>query len=98
MRDEAVQFFDTAARNYLEDEIAGIKTDLLTSTIVAEVRAAGGFWRQLAMQVITAIIAPLIIGLLIVAALTYDREAPTTGGIMGRLRSSPAQPAPEPGK
>jgi hypothetical protein len=94
MREEAIQFFDTAARNYLEEEIAGIRDEALRSSVIAEVKAAGGFWRQLAMQVITAILAPLIIGLFILAALTYDREAPTAGGIMGKFRSTPAQPAP----
>lgn len=94
MRQEAVQFFDGAARRYLEDEIAEAQQEVLRSALVREVRAAGSFWRQLAMALATAILAPIIIGGIIAFALTYDRVNPTFGSISGRLQS-PGSPTPE---
>ena len=95
MRQEAIQFFDTAARGYLQDEIAAGKDEVLRSALIREVRAAGSFWKQLSIALVTAILAPLIIGAVIAFALTYDRIAPTLGGISGRLQPSPSQRAPE---
>lgn len=85
MRQEAIQFFDTAAREYLSEEMEAAKKAVLEETVIREVKAAGGFWRQLAMQVITAVLAPLFIGLIIAAALLYDRNAPTISGITERI-------------
>lgn len=86
MREEAIQFFDTAARTYLADEMEAARKDVFQDTVIREVKAAGGFWRQLAMQVITAILAPLLIGLVIAAALLYDRGGPTISGIADRIQ------------
>src|SRR5688572_6417340 len=37
MRDEAVQFFDNAARQYLSDEIAGLEASIRQEAIITEV-------------------------------------------------------------
>ncbi len=91
MREEAVQFFDTAARAYLSEEIDVAKKEVREETIIREVRAAGGFWRQLAMQMITAVLAPLLIGLIIAAAILYDKNTPRITDITDRIN----KPAPE---
>lgn len=87
MRQEAVQFFDQAARRYLEEEIAEGQEEVLRSALIREVRAAGAFWKQMAIALATAILAPVIIGGMVAFALTYDRIAPTLGGIVGRLQT-----------
>jgi hypothetical protein len=43
IRKQAVDFFDEAARTYLEDEIATAKQQALESAIVQKVQAAGAF-------------------------------------------------------
>lgn len=62
MRKQAVDLFDVAARNYFRDEMEAADERALSSAIVAQVRSAGAFWKQLAMALITAIVAPLILG------------------------------------
>jgi hypothetical protein len=42
MRQQAIQFFDTAARRYLAEEIEEGRQEALRSALVREVRAAGG--------------------------------------------------------
>jgi hypothetical protein len=96
MREEAVRFFDFAARAYLEGEMEAAKRAVFQDTIIREVKAAGGFWRQLAMQLITAITAPVLIGLIIAAALLYDRSNPTIGNISDRLQPPKAVPTAPP--
>lgn len=86
MRQEAIQFFDNAARRYLDEEIADGKEEVLRSALIREVKAAGSFWKQLAIALVTAILAPLIIGAVIAFALTYDRIAPSINAISGRLQ------------
>lgn len=96
MRGEAIQFFDAAAREYLSEEMEALKKEIFNDTVIKEVQAAGGFWRQLAMQLITAIAAPVIIGLIIAAALLYDRTNPTIGAISERFQPPKASAAPTP--
>lgn len=96
MRQEAVQFFDGAARRYLEEEIAEGQEEVLRSALIREVKAAGSFGRQMAIALATAILAPLIIGGVIAFALTYDRAVPTLSGISERLQAKGTEP-PKPG-
>jgi hypothetical protein len=97
MRGEAIQFFDAAAREYLAEEMEALKKEIFNDTVVKEVKAASGFWRQLAMQLITAIAAPVLIGLIIAAALLYDRSNPTISTISDRIQppkaTGPSPPA-----
>lgn len=91
MREEAARFFDAAAREYLREEMQADRERAVASSIVAEVRAAGAWWRQLAIALATSILAPIIIGGMIAAALTYDRTAPTPTDLSRRL-APPAGP------
>lgn len=92
MREEAVRFFDKAARAYLADEIEDLKTQVFQDTIIREVKAAGGFWRQLALAVIGAVLSPLIIGLIIASALLYDKWYPTIGSVSDHAKPSVTTP------
>lgn len=55
MRQKAADLFDAAARAYMRDEIEGIQERALNSAIVAEVKAAGVWWKQFLMAVAMAI-------------------------------------------
>ena len=92
MREEAARLFDEAARTYLSDYIAEEKRLAIERSIVAEVKASGGFWRQMSIALMTAILAPLIIGAMIAAALTYDKLTPTASEVAKTLQR-PADPA-----
>jgi hypothetical protein len=81
MRNEAAGFFDTAAREYLEDEIEAAKRGVLDAEILKEVKAGGNFWRQIWIALVTAILAPLIIGGRIAAAIAYNDRFPTIDAI-----------------
>jgi hypothetical protein len=94
MREEAARVFDSSARKYLFNDIEAQKQEAVRTSILAEVKAAGSFWRQLATALITAILAPLIIGGVIVAALTYDHFAPLTSDVAKRLGAPPASQVP----
>ncbi|RVU13233.1 hypothetical protein [Methylobacterium oryzihabitans] len=80
MRSRAASFFDVAARAYMADEIEEARQETLKSAVVREVKAAGNFWRQLFIATATAIIAPVIIGLIVVAALRSEAVIPTITG------------------
>jgi len=77
MRLKAARYFDTAARDYLMAEIEQGKKDVLESSIVKEVKAAGSFWRQIGIAVLTAVLAPIIIGGVIAAFFAYNEVFPT---------------------
>jgi hypothetical protein len=83
MRAKAFEFFDTAARDYLADEIEAARQEALRSAIVTEVKASGGFWRQLSLALITAVLAPIIIGGVIALSLIYNDWFPTVRAISG---------------
>jgi hypothetical protein len=101
MRDEAARFFDIAARDYLSGEVEAAKKAVFEDTIIREVKAAGGFWRQLALALIAAVLAPILIGAIIASALLWDRTAPTITAISEKMQpsakstqpSEPKQPA-----
>jgi len=98
MREDAARLFDKAARQYLADEIEQHKRNAVRDSILVEVKSAGAFWKQMAIALVTAILAPLIIGAMIAAALTYDRVAPTATAlsqhILGRQSQPPAVSSP----
>ncbi|MGX7708864.1 hypothetical protein [Methylobacterium sp. Gmos1] len=89
MRIRAASFFDVAARAYMADEIEQARQDTLKSAVVREVKAAGNFWRQLFIAMVTAIMAPVIIGLIVVAALRSEAFVPSIAGTKDRLQSPP---------
>jgi hypothetical protein len=76
MREKAATFFDTAAREYLRDEIAAGKQQVLESEIVNRVRAAGAFWKQLVIALVTAVLTPILLGAVIGGILTYNQVVP----------------------
>lgn len=84
--DEAATYFDGAARSYLRSEIDGLRDQLLETEIVRQVRAASGWWRQLAIALMTAILAPLLIGAVIVFALAYGTALPSLVDLSAGLR------------
>lgn len=98
MREEAARFFDNAARAYLSEEIENLKKQVFQDTIIREVKAAGGFWRQLALAVIGAVLSPLIIGLIIASALLYDKWYPTISRVADHTKPSVTAPPSSPPK
>ncbi|WP_342167148.1 hypothetical protein [Methylobacterium sp. SD21] len=93
MRRRAATFFDAAARSYMAVEIEQIGQDLLRTFVVREVKAAGSFWRQFAIALLTAILAPLLIGLVVVAALRSEDYMPTIKGTKDAVQSGSNQPS-----
>jgi anti-sigma-K factor RskA len=87
MRIRAASFFDVAARAYMAEEIEQARQDTLKSSVVKEVKAAGNFWRQLFIATVTAIMAPVIIGLIVVAALRSEAFVPSIAGTRDKLQS-----------
>ena len=86
MRVRAASFFDIAARAYMAEEIEQARQDTLKSAVVREVKAAGNFWRQLFIATVTAIMAPVIIGLIVVAALRSEAFVPSIAGTKDMLQ------------
>jgi hypothetical protein len=86
MRERAAQLFDAASWQYLRPKIEVDREDFLRKSILTEVRAAGALWRQLFFSVVAAILTPLILGVVIVAALTYEKVMPTAGEVSQMLR------------
>ncbi|WP_375459897.1 hypothetical protein [uncultured Enterovirga sp.] len=83
MRTQAAGFFDAAARSYLADEIEARERLALQDAIVREVKTAGAFWRQFAIALLTSILAPIIIGGVIAAALVYNDRFPSLRDLSG---------------
>lgn len=77
MRLKAARYFDAAAREYMRAEIEQGKKDVLETSIIKEVKAAGSFWRQIGIAILTAVLAPIIIGGIIAAFLAYNEIFPT---------------------
>ena len=84
-REDAARLFDSAARSYMAEEIEREKQRAVRESILNEVRAAASWWRQTGIALITAILAPLIIGSLIVGALWYDQLMFTATDVVHRL-------------
>ncbi|WP_349371566.1 hypothetical protein [Salinarimonas sp.] len=83
---EAMSFFDLSARDYLRGEIEQMREHILHTEIVRQVRAVSGWWRQLAIALMTAILAPLLIGAVIVSALAYGTALPSLVDLSAGLR------------
>lgn len=77
MMDSAVEFFDNAARAYLADELASRHDKAFQSTLVAAVTKGLSFKRQLGLALLTSILSPVILGLLLVSIVNYDRWFPS---------------------
>jgi len=93
MRQKAADLFDAAARAYMRDEIEGIEERALNSAIVAEVKAAGVWWKQFLMALAMAILAPLILGAVIVFGNWFSLY-PTPSDFAHRIEPpAPAAPA-----
>lgn len=97
MRQKAADLFDAAARSYMREEIEGLEERALNSAIVAEVKAAGVWWKQFLMALTMAILAPLILGGIIVFGNGYSRY-PTPSDFAHRIEppAPPAGPAQPP--
>lgn len=98
LRQKAVDVFDTAARDYMRDEVEAAKEQALNSAIVREVKAAGVWWKQLLMALAMAILAPLILGAVIVFGdrfSHYPTPAEVARALAGQTPAG-APPAPEP--
>lgn len=94
MRTQAAGFFDAAARSYLADEIEARERMALQDAIVREVKTAGAFWRQFAIALLTSILAPIIIGGVIAAALVYNDRFPSIRDVSG-VSNPPATDRPK---
>lgn len=98
MRSRAAGTFDVAARNYMADEIDTARQETLQGAVVREVRAAGSFWRQLFIALATAILAPVIIGVIVVAALRSEDVIPTITGSKNTMAPKSETPNTPPQK
>ncbi len=106
MRQKAADLFDAAARTYMREEIEGIQERALNSAIVAEVKAAGVWWKQFLMALAMSILAPLILGAVIVFGHGFSlyptptdfahRIDPSAGEAPPSPAAKPAQPPPSP--
>ena len=85
MREEAARLFDATARRYLAPVMEEQTAKAINESILAEVKSAGSVWRQALIALIMAILAPVIIGGVIAAVLTYDRNAPSATEVLHRL-------------
>jgi hypothetical protein len=90
MREKAAALFDDAARRYLADEIERQRQDAVDSSILAAVRSASAFWKQAALALLTATLAPIILGGMILGARYYDLFYPTASAV-----SRAAPPGPD---
>lgn len=68
MRSSAESFFIEAANVYFQDRLEAEREAILRSAIVSEVKAAGAWWKQVGIALLTTIVSPLIIGVVIAAA------------------------------
>jgi len=95
MRNQSGEFFDVSARAYMADDVEAARQQTLQSAIVKEVKAAGSAWRQLVIAMATAIAAPVIIGLIVVAALKSEDIIPTIKGIAGQKQEATQSDKPK---
>ncbi len=74
MRSSAEAFFVEAASAYFEERMEAERQEILRSAIVSEVKAAGALWKQIAIALLTAVLAPIVIGLIIAAFYFFDKS------------------------
>ena len=96
MRSSAESFFVEAANAYFEDRLEAEREAILRSAIVSEVKAAGAWWKQVGIALLTTIVSPLIIGMVIAAAYFYDKSMFTPTSIADHFKP-PAQDSTSPG-
>lgn len=77
MMDAAVEFFDNAARAYLADELATEQEKTFQGTLVKTVTQGLSFKRQLGLSLLSSILSPIILGLILVSIVNYDRWFPS---------------------
>ena len=95
MRVNAERFFLAAADEYLEQQLTVEREAMLRSAIVSEVRSAGDWRRQLGMALLTATVAPLILGGVIYAIALYSAYVTPTD-VARRLHLPGAEQPPTP--
>jgi hypothetical protein len=87
-RGEAERFFVEAADAYFEDQLDIERDTILRSAIVSEVKAAGAFWKQFAIALLTAVLAPLLLGAVISLAILYDKGMFSATSVSERIVGS----------
>ena len=95
-RETAARLFDAAAKVYMTPEIDRQKKDAVDQSILRELKRANVWWKQIGVALITAILAPLIIGAVIVAARSYDLFMPTATDMSKKLQTPLAPERHEP--
>jgi hypothetical protein len=100
-RERAAQFFDESARLYLADEFEEARKKAIDEAIVSSVqsavttiKSAGNFWKQAGLAMVTAVLAPVIIGAIIVAAGAYDHFMVTPTKFSDALGGDKVAPQP----
>lgn len=91
MRIGAQGFFVEAANSFFEDRLEAERAEILRSAVVREVKSASAWWKQLVMALITAIVAPLILGGLLAAGYFWSL-LPSPGDLANRLRPHQVEP------
>ena len=69
--DTAVEFFDNAAREYLASELATEHDKTFQTKLLEQVTKASSLRRQLGIAIITAVLTPIILGVVIVGIVAY---------------------------
>lgn len=92
LRQKAITFFDTAARDYLRDEMSLARQQAIEEEIVTRVRAASAWWRQFAIAVITAVLTPIILGAILASILAYNKGFHVLGRETQNLQSGGTEP------
>ena len=64
--------------------IQQVREDAINSAVVSQVKAVSSVWRQLGIALLTAILAPVLLGAIIVFGLTYEEWFPTIRDFLGR--------------
>jgi hypothetical protein len=89
LRTEAADFFDVAAREYLQEEITRQKQEAVNASILSDVKKFTSPLRHVAIALLMAIVAPVILGGIIFFASLFDKSFPL------HVYTSPPITAPE---
>ena len=76
MKEEAARFFDSAARDYLKDEMEDEKKEAVNQSILSEVKGFTSPWRHLGIALLMAVLAPIILGGIIFFFGIFDSSFP----------------------
>ena len=94
MEEEVVQARDDALQDGILREVRGateVQKSGLAATL-AEVRSAGSFWKQLGLQLLTAILAPILIGSAFALTLVAADKFPSPKQVAAWFYSPPPTP------